>query len=104
MSDKPGAEGSTEETNGGSHGNHPERKRMKVSGAERDCTLKISQVLAVGPTARTKETSSGGREAFRLDRTLRRRFNSQLRPPRRGAFRATRNYACETPSLAQLTL
>lgn len=29
--DKPGAEGSTEETDGGSHGNHPERKRTKAS-------------------------------------------------------------------------
>lgn len=63
ISDKPGAEGSTE-TDGGSHGNHPEKKRMKVSGAERDCTQKISQVHAVGLTARTKETFAGGREAF----------------------------------------
>lgn len=36
---------------------------MKVSGDERDCTLKISKVRAAGLTARTKETFSGGREA-----------------------------------------
>lgn len=65
ISDKPGAEGSTEETEGGQPWESPpERKRMKVSGAERDCRQKISQVHAVGLTARTKETFAGGREAF----------------------------------------
>lgn len=50
---------------------------MKVSGAERDCTGKISRVCAAELTARTKETFAGGREAFGRTKPSWQLFNSQ---------------------------
>lgn len=92
---------------GGSLGNHPERKRMEVSAAKRDCTEKIRRVHAAGRTARTKETFAGGREASGWTKPSWQLFNSQLWHPRGGALRAARcglQLRMWDLSLAQLAL
>lgn len=65
-----------EETDGGSHGNHPERKRMKPSGGRRDCWPTISQAPRRRADGRDGGDVSWRSRSLQRDRALGRPFTS----------------------------